>query len=793
MTFFEKVLKRIFDILFSLLGIILTFPVMVVAFIIASIDTNSFGVFRQKRVGKDANLFWVYKIKTMRPVTGEYSTITTKNDMRITVNGKFFRNTKIDELPQLFNVLFGSMSFVGPRPDVVGYADKLEGEDRIILSVLPGITGPASLKYKNEEEILAEQSNAQEFNDEVIWPDKVKINREYIENWSFQKDIKYIFQTLTQKELWVEFFFQESSKKRIVYFLIFDFLISVFTILLSYLLRFNYSIDTELYSSIVSIIILLIPLKIAMFLIFKVYHVAWRFFGLTEYKQLVLSHFAAYIIFTIIYLIFRDTTSPFPRSVIVIDLFLSIFFIAFFRISKRLYLENKIISRDTKLLLVGANAQSTNIIKNAFRGEIDYYPVALVSDNKRIIGTYFSKVPVYSKSSVEKIVDQFNINSVIITEQLSQKELDDLFTKLNNLGIKDIKIAHLFQDKKPALSDISVDDLLARHPKDLDFEIIEKFIKGKKVLITGAGGSIGSEIVKQCSAFGANSLMLIDHNEFGLYSVGENIENAKLKLLNITNHPLLDEIFKEFKPDIVIHAAAYKHVPTCEENQVMAVENNVLGSKNVIDISITYEVKKVIIISTDKAAYPTSVMAATKRVGELYAENVKSARTEITSVRFGNVLGSRGSVMPKFKQQITEGKSVTVSHPEITRYFMRIDEACQLVLQTAAIAKGGELFILDMGEPIKIVDLAKQMIRLYGKEDEINIEFTGLRAGEKLYEELLLDESEQKTKYSSIFIAKPTPYDITQLNHDIDVLLTAKDKVRALQKIVLEFTREDLI
>ncbi|HHE05590.1 MAG TPA: NAD-dependent epimerase/dehydratase family protein, partial [Epsilonproteobacteria bacterium] len=249
-------------------------------------------------------------------------------------------------------------------------------------------------------------------------------------------------------------------------------------------------------------------------------------------------------------------------------------------------------------------------------------------------------------------------------------------------------------------------------------------------------------------------------------------------------------------PDIVIHAAAYKHVPVCENKQETAVYNNVYGSKNVIDTSIKYAVEKVVLISTDKAVRPTNVMGATKRVTELYAQNIISTsntqnkKTEIVAVRFGNVLGSSGSVIPKFKAQIEAGEAVTVTHPEITRYFMLIPEACQLVLQTAAIAKGGELFILDMGEPIKIVDLAKQMIRLYGKEDEIEIIFTGLRPGEKLYEELLLDESEQKTKYSSIFIGKPTPYDITQLTHDIEVLLESEDKVAALQKIVPEFTRK---
>jgi UDP-N-acetyl-D-glucosamine 4,6-dehydratase len=264
-----------------------------------------------------------------------------------------------------------------------------------------------------------------------------------------------------------------------------------------------------------------------------------------------------------------------------------------------------------------------------------------------------------------------------------------------------------------------------------------------------------------------------------------------LKLLNVTDKNRVEMLFKEADPDIVIHAAAYKHVPICEDNQEMAVFNNVLGTKNIIDVSIENSVEKLVVISTDKAVRPTNVMGATKRVTELYASNVDAKDTEIVAVRFGNVLGSSGSVIPKFKKQIEEGGPVTVTHPDITRYFMLIPEACQLVLQAAAIAKGGELFVLDMGEPVKIVALAKQMIRLYEREDDIEVVFTGLRPGEKLYEELLHDENEEETKYSSIFVAKNTAYDIGDLTQDIETLLSANDKVAALQKIVPEFIRKD--
>jgi len=459
LTAWGRFLKRAFDIVFALFGILLTWWLILIAIIISSIETKSFGLFLQKRVGKGGKLFNLLKIKTMKPIKGFNTTITTSNDMRITKNGKFFRDTKIDELPQLLNVLLGSMSFVGPRPDVEGYADKLEGDDRVILSVRPGITGPASLKYKNEESILSKEDNPEAYNNTVIWPDKVKINKKYIEAWSLKSDISYIFQTLGQKDIWIEFFFQSTSKKRMISFLAFDILISFITIILSYLLRFNFAIEFNYYTSMVIMLLLLIPIKIIIFLMFKIYHVAWRFFGLAEYKQLVLAHFVAYAFFMFIFLFFRNDTVPFPLSVIIIDIFLSIFFIGFLRISKRLYLEKNISSSKAKLLIIGTNSKSVEIIKSTLRGEIDYSPKALVSDDKHTVGTYFQNIPVYNKSSIEKILKELEINSVAITEPISQKELLALFTLFNRYGIKDIKIAQMFQDEQTFFSDIFIEDL----------------------------------------------------------------------------------------------------------------------------------------------------------------------------------------------------------------------------------------------------------------------------------------------------------------------------------------------
>jgi UDP-N-acetyl-D-glucosamine 4,6-dehydratase len=586
-----------------------------------------------------------------------------------------------------------------------------------------------------------------------------------------------------------------TSLKRKAFFIIADFILSLATLFFAYNLRFNFHIPEAFWHSFWPAFGILVSLKILFFLLLKNYQIVWRFFGFFDVKNLLKSHLLAYIVFTVLLLIFREEFNPFPRSVIIIDFVLSLIVLGGLRISKRFLKESATQEEIKPTLVIGVNSKTDTIIQSALKREIDYYPVAIISlkENESATNAYINNVRIYHEEKLEELVQTKEVASAIITENISASALKEIADRLNRVGVTEIKQVKLLGGEHEKLEDLSIEDLLARHPKDLDLEVIENFVKGKKVLITGAGGSIGSEIAKQCALFGASSLTLIDHGEYNLYQIGEQLPQATLKLLNITNRLLLEEIFEEQTPDIVIHAAAYKHVPVCETNQETAVYNNVLGSKVVMDVSIQYGVEKVVIISTDKAVRPTNVMGATKRVTELYAQNVKTDNTEIVAVRFGNVLGSSGSVIPKFKQQIEEGGPVTVTHPEITRYFMLIPEACQLVLQTAAIAKGGELFILDMGEPVKIVDLAQQMIRLYGKEDEVEVLFTGLRPGEKLYEELLLDESEQKTKYSSIFIAQPTPYDITQLTHDIEVLLKGKNKVEILQKIVPEFTREDLV
>ncbi|NLC28278.1 MAG: polysaccharide biosynthesis protein [Campylobacteraceae bacterium] len=449
----------------------------------------------------------------------------------------------------------------------------------------------------------------------------------------------------------------------------------------------------------------------------------------------------------------------------------------------------------TKSLVIYGAGKAGNKLEEEFRDD-EYKIKYFVDDDKVMQGRSIDSIRIISKAKLKTIIGKDNRYDllVIAMPSASKVRIRQIHENLSPY-FKQVKVLptmeEILKDKNYAqlLEEITVEDLLARHPQDLDKKAIKEFISGKKVLITGAGGSIGGEISRQCASFGASELVLLDHSEFNLYQIAEELSFYKPKLVmqSVVNIELLDKTFEKYKPDIVIHAAAYKHVPLVEYNIDEAILNNVLGTKNTIDCSIKHKVEKFVLISTDKAVRPTNVMGATKRVCELYAQNIGAKeKTEIVAVRFGNVLGSSGSVIPKFKSQISNGGPVTVTHPEITRYFMLIPEACELVLQAASIGKGGEIFILDMGKPIKIADLAKKMCELSGRND-IDIKYTGLRCGEKLFEELLINGDDAKTKYESITVAGKSKYDIVKLNKDIEDLLYTASKLEKLKEIVPEF------
>ncbi|WP_298831415.1 nucleoside-diphosphate sugar epimerase/dehydratase [uncultured Campylobacter sp.] len=582
---------------------------------------------------------------------------------------------------------------------------------------------------------------------------------------------------------------------RFAFFLLGDIFISILSVYIAFLLRFSGDIPNEFYKGALLSASSLTAIKIFYFWFLRIYLVPWRFFGLYEARKLFYAHVMAALTFLILFFLASKIFNPFPRSVIIIDAAISFILIGGIRISKRMFLsEKKNITNNEPCIVVGATSKTFHVLKGMRQKYINYYPVGVVDGRPELVGTYCENYVVRAKSEIPQMIKDSGAKTAIIALALYPDELKELYDELFAYGLKDIKLFSLLEDESKKIRDVSIEDLLARKPKDLDTKAIENFIKDKIVLVTGAGGTIGSEICKQCLKFGAKRLIMVEHSEFNLYSINEATgadARNELKMINVVYRHELEEVFAEFRPEVVVHAAAYKHVPLCEFNPHLAVKNNVIGTKNVIDLSKKYGAKKVVLISTDKAVRPTNIMGTTKRICELYALNSNDAasETQIVAVRFGNVLGSSGSVIPKFKRQIEANEPLTVTHPEITRYFMLVSEACQLVLQAASIAQGGELFVLDMGEPVKIADLAKRMLQLAGKE-ELGIKFVGLRPGEKLYEELLIDENDKSTKYQSIFVTHSAKYDLQELSSQIEELSECEDAQVAdkLKRIVPEFS-----
>lgn len=578
------------------------------------------------------------------------------------------------------------------------------------------------------------------------------------------------------------------KSKRLTFFLICDFVLFTLSIFLAYELRFSGFIPNIFYESLIKAWLVLTALKFAFFALFGIYKVAWRFVSLNEARKIFIALALSECVFLGIFYLFDDFFNPFPRSVIGIDFVLSYLFIGGLRISKRMFIDFRRVryEESTPCIVVGATSKALHLLKGAKEGSLGLYPVAVIDERKSLIGTYCDKFKVQSKNSIKDYA-QNGVKTAIIALKLNQDELKKLFDELVSYGISDIKI---FSFTKNETRDISIEDLLARKPKDLDNKAVSAFLKGKVVLVSGAGGTIGSELCQQCIQFGAKKLIMVEHSEFNLYQINEKLSAHKDKitpvLLSILDENALDELLAHHKIDLILHAAAYKHVPLCEQNPNAAVLNNIQGTKILCDLAKKNGVKKFVMISTDKAVRPTSIMGCTKRVCELYALNLSEANFEVSCVRFGNVLGSSGSVIPKFKAQIDANLPLTLTHPDIVRYFMLVSEAVQLVLQAAAIAKGGELFVLNMGQPVKIMDLAQKMLLLSGKT-HLPIKITGLRKGEKLFEELLIDEKDIQTKYESIFVTHSEKCDLKKLNSQINELLHSPNVAQILAQIVPEF------
>lgn len=490
---------------------------------------------------------------------------------------------------------------------------------------------------------------------------------------------------------------------------------------------------------------------------------------------------------------------------------------------------NEVPLTSVRVLVVGAGNAGTSIVRQMqLSPQLGLKPVAFIDDNSRKIHSHIYGLPVLgSRHKISSIVSSRNIDKVIIAmPSASGKSIRKIvdICQSHNIPVSTIpSLEEILNAKSEAkvenVRDIQIEDLLRRDPIKTDFDKVTDFIKGKRVLVTGAGGSIGSEICRQILRFAPSEIVLLGKSENSIFLIQQELEKTLYKMkvaedcklpclkafiCDIRNLGRLEYIFNSFKPDVIFHAAAHKHVPLMELNAPEAISTNVFGTRNLVSLALRFEVENFVMISTDKAVNPTNIMGASKRVAEMSVlQAAKTSKKPYTVVRFGNVLGSRGSVVPTFKRQIAEGGPVTITHPDIIRYFMTIPEAVQLVLQTAVLGRGGEVCMLDMGEPIKILDLAKDLIHLSGYEvgKDIDIIYTGLRPGEKLFEELFIPgEKYEQTEHEKIRVVRNASECLpTQLNATIEEL--GKAAVRndsqaisnLLEKIVLGYTRSPYI
>ena len=469
---------------------------------------------------------------------------------------------------------------------------------------------------------------------------------------------------------------------------------------------------------------------------------------------------------------------------------------------------NQNVEKSTKVLIIGAGSAGKLILREMFENpQLNMCPVGIIDDNINKLGkTYYNVAVVGTTDEIEQIAKNLNIDEIIFTiakiDNVRKREIIQICKK-TKCKVKTIPgICELIDGRVSikSIRDVNIEDLLGRESIKIKDPEVVNFIKNKKVLVTGAGGSIGSELSRQIGNLNPKELILVDIYENNVYAIQQELlrkyQNLNLKVLiaSVRDKKRMDEIFNTYKPEIVFHAAAHKHVPLMEDSPCEAIKNNVFGTLNTAKISAKYNVERFVLISTDKAVNPTNIMGATKRCCEMIVQMLnKNSETEFVAVRFGNVLGSNGSVIPLFKKQIEEGGPVTVTHPKITRFFMTIPEAVSLVLEAGAIAKGGEIFVLNMGEPVKILDLAENLIKLSGFEPnvDIKIEITGLRPGEKLYEEILMDEEGlTSTKKDKIYIGQPI--EVNQLEF-FDKLNSLKNAVELEDENEVRYLMKDLV
>ncbi len=592
--------------------------------------------------------------------------------------------------------------------------------------------------------------------------------------------------------------------------LMIDLIICSFSLLLAFLIRFDFENIPEADKHNMPLdFMIVLGIRLFSFLISGIYKGVVRFTSTRDAGRILLTILTGSMtvfLLNVMWYGFSGGRFFIPNSVIIADALCSSFFLISSRLAvKAVYLESINPSSEKKNVLIAGAGEAGVIVKQSLERDasLKFNVVGFLDDDVQKQGKKFEGVHVYPFEELEHLIHKYNVHSVIISSLKISPErklfLSDVCLP-RHVELQSVPPANrwLRGELTPRqLRSIRIEDLLDREPIRLNNRQVEEMIRGKVIMITGAAGSIGSELARQCYAFRPAKLYLLDLAETPLYelelefqSVKNSDTHVEVALTDIRNPDRMEKAFSVFKPQIVFHAAAYKHVPMMENNPSESVYTNIFGTKVIADAALRHGVEKFIFISTDKAVNPTGVMGASKRIAEMYVQSLNAlGKTRFITTRFGNVLGSNGSVISRFYKQIENLEPVTVTHPDITRYFMTIPEACQLVLEAASMGKGGEIYVFDMGKPVRIADLAKKMIRLAGLEEgkDIQIVYTGLRPGEKLYEELLADsENTLPTHHPKILIGKTRPSSFEDVDKGIRELIdlfAIQDNERIVRKM----------
>ncbi len=573
--------------------------------------------------------------------------------------------------------------------------------------------------------------------------------------------------------------------------LIGDAIIVIASMYLALLFRFEGRIESTHMTMFLRMLPFIILGRLAIFWFFGLYRGMWRYAGVKDFSSIVKAVTLGSAILAAAIFFLR---LPYSRTVLAVDWLLNLAFIGGTRFTVRMWREwcSERRRETTKRVLIMGAGDAGEMVLREMRSHsgVKYLPLGFIDDHRRKQGMSIHGVKVLGRrEDIPRIVKEKDIEEIIIAmPSASGKVIRNIVSICEGTGVKCKTIPGLNELIKGQVNikevrDIELEDLLRRPTVKMNLGEISSYLQGKKILVTGAGGSIGSELCRQVSQFNPLSLIALDHSENSLFYLEHELNkingnNSGVVEMNIVVGDIRDKdklcsIFARFQPEIIFHAAAHKHVPLMEKVPEETVKNNIIGTDNLASLADEHQVEKFINISTDKAVNPTSVMGASKRVAEMIVQGKGNSGTCFVSVRFGNVLGSEGSVVPFFQRQIAEGGPVTVTHIEATRYFMTIPEAVQLIVQAGAMGKGGEVFVLDMGEPVKILDLARNLITLSGFNpgEDISIEFVGLRPGEKLYEEpLTAEEGVKATRHKQIFIARPNHVDREKLEENIKTL-----------------------